>query len=112
MTLEYWLEISQIEAAPDGISRMVMAINSSIPGPTIIADWGDEVIIHVQNNLPAAITNGTSMHWHGIRQNYTNQMDGVVATTQCPTAPGESYTYRWKAVQYGSSWYHSHFGLQ
>lgn len=57
-------------------------------------------------------TNGTSIHWHGIRQNYTNQNDGVVSITQCPTPPGSSITYEWKATQYGSSWYHSHFALQ
>ena len=52
------------------------------------------------------------MHFHGIRQNYTNQADGVSAITQCPLAVGESTTYTWKAVQYGSSWYYSHFALQ
>lgn len=57
-------------------------------------------------------TNGTSIHFHGIRQNYTNQNDGVVSITQCPTPPGSSITYEWKATQYGSTWYHSHFGLQ
>lgn len=39
-------------------------------------------------------------------------MDGVPSITQCPTAPGESITYTWRATQYGSSWYHSHFALQ
>jgi FtsP/CotA-like multicopper oxidase with cupredoxin domain len=39
-------------------------------------------------------------------------MDGTVSITQCPTAPGESYTYKFHATQYGSSWYHSHFALQ
>lgn len=56
--------------------------------------------------------NGTGIHFHGIRQNYTNQMDGVPSLTQCPIAPGESYTYTWKASQYGSSWWHSHFYVQ
>lgn len=88
-----------------------MAINGSIPGPTIFADWGDTVKVHVTNSLSTS-TNGTSIHWHGIRQNYTNQNDGVVSITQCPTAPGDSITYEWKATQYGSSWYHSHFALQ
>lgn len=32
--------------------------------------------------------------------------------TQCPTAPGETITYTWRAEQYGSTWYHSHFDLQ
>lgn len=39
-------------------------------------------------------------------------MDGVNAVTQCPIAPGQSYTYKFRAMQYGSSWYHSHYSLQ
>ncbi|CAK4034935.1 laccase 2 [Lecanosticta acicola] len=38
--------------------------------------------------------------------------EGVPGVTQCPIAPGESFTYRFTAEQYGSSWYHSHFSLQ
>lgn len=72
---------------------------------------GDTVKVHLTNKLTKS-TNGTSIHFHGIRQNYTNSYDGVVSLTQCPTAKGSSYTYTWKAVQYGTSWYHSHFGLQ
>ena len=39
-------------------------------------------------------------------------MDGVNGVTQCPIAPRDSFTYTWKAMQYGSSWYHSHFSVQ
>lgn len=39
-------------------------------------------------------------------------MDGVPSITQCPIAPGDTQTYRWKALQYGSSWYHAHFAVQ
>lgn len=39
-------------------------------------------------------------------------MDGVPSITQCPIAPGDSYTYRWHANQYGTGWYHSHFYVQ
>jgi len=91
---------------------MAQAVNGSIPGTTIIADWGDWVIIHLTNSLPTDGHHGTSLHIHGIRNNYTNQMDGVTSITQCPTVPGENYTYKWRATQYGSSWYHFHFGLQ
>ncbi|KAK2594043.1 hypothetical protein QQS21_008262 [Conoideocrella luteorostrata] len=88
-----------------------MAVNGSIPGPTLFADWGDMVIVHVKNSLTLS-NNGTSIHFHGIRQNFTNQNDGVTSITQCPIAVGETATYTWKAVQYGTAWYHSHFGLQ
>ncbi|PNP48469.1 hypothetical protein TGAMA5MH_00507 [Trichoderma gamsii] len=111
VTREYWLELTDVTVAPDGVSRYAQALNGSIPGPTLIADWGDTVVVHVSNALSTS-TNGTSLHFHGIRQNYTNQNDGVVSITQCPTPPGSSITYTWKATQYGTTWYHSHFGLQ
>lgn len=52
------------------------------------------------------------MHWHGIRQLGTNQADGANGVTQCPIAKGDSYTYEWEALQYGHTWYHSHYALQ
>lgn len=111
VTREYYLELIEATVAPDGYSRTALTVNGSIPGPTLEADWGDTVVVHVTNSLTES-KNGTSIHFHGIRQNYTNQNDGVVAITQCPTAPGDSITYTWRATQYGSTWYHSHFDLQ
>jgi FtsP/CotA-like multicopper oxidase with cupredoxin domain len=111
VTREYWFSIDEVTVAPDGVSRPAMAVNGTIPGPTVYADWGDEVVVHDTNHLFES-ENGTSIHWHGIRQNYTNQNDGVVSITQCPTAPGSTVTYKWRAVQYGTSWWHSHIGLQ
>ncbi|TVY90896.1 Laccase, partial [Lachnellula willkommii] len=108
-TVEYWFELTNITAALDGVSRDVLVVNGSFPGPTIIANWGDTVIVHLSNGLE---NNGTGLHFHGIRQNNTNQMDGVPSLTQCPLAPGESMTYTWQATQYGTTWYHSHFALQ
>lgn len=67
------------------------------------------VVVHVTNSLQ---NNGTGLHFHGIRQNWTDQMDGVPSITQCPIAPGQSYTYKWRAVEYGTGWYHSHFYVQ
>lgn len=56
--------------------------------------------------------NGTSMHWHGIRQLNTNDQDGVNGLTECPLPPGQTRTYMWQATQYGTTWYHSHFSAQ
>lgn len=39
-------------------------------------------------------------------------MDGASSVTQCPIAPGSSYTYTFQATQYGTGWWHSHFYLQ
>ncbi|OAA53376.1 Cupredoxin [Cordyceps fumosorosea ARSEF 2679] len=111
VTREYWLEITDAVVSPDGFTRPAIAVNGSIPGPTLIADWGDTVVVHVSNKLTTS-KNGTSVHFHGIRQRNTNQADGVVSITQCPTAVGETETYTWRAEQYGTTWYHSHFAVQ
>ena len=95
--------------APDGFSREMLVFNGQYPGPTIEADWGDTLSITVKNSLQY---NGTSIHWHGLRQLDTNQMDGTNGLTECPIAPGQSKTYTFKATQHGSSWYHSHYSVQ
>ena len=43
--------MENITLAPDGWERQVLAFNGQIPGPTIEANWGDEIVVHVQNNL-------------------------------------------------------------
>ncbi|KAF0325838.1 hypothetical protein GQ607_006970 [Colletotrichum asianum] len=83
--------------------------NSTLPGPLIEACWGDRVHVNVTNSLGL---NGTSIHWHGIRQKDTMHMDGVNGITQCPIAPEDYFVYIWNATQYGSSWYHSHYSVQ
>jgi FtsP/CotA-like multicopper oxidase with cupredoxin domain len=74
-----------------------MTFNGTIPGPAIIADWGDNLVIHVTNNLEH---NGTSIHWHGIRQLGSLEYDGVPGVTQCPIAPGDTLTYKFQASEY------------
>ncbi len=86
-----------------------MTFNGTIPGPAIVANWGDNLVIHVTNKLA---NNGTAVHWHGVRQLENNEHDGVPGVTQCPIAPGDTLTYRFRATQYGTTWYHSHFTLQ
>jgi hypothetical protein len=97
---EYWLEVVNTTLAPDGYERVVLTINGTIPGPEIVADWGDEIVVHVTNNLE---NNGTTIHWHGIRQLNTAEFDGVPGVTQCPIPPGGEMTYRFHASQYRTS---------
>ncbi|KAL4918819.1 multicopper oxidase [Aspergillus aurantiobrunneus] len=75
--------------------------NNTFPGP-----W---IQITVKNELHY---NGTAIHWHGLRQLNHSLMDGVPGVTQCPIAPEKTFTYRFNATQYGTSWYHSHYTLQ
>ncbi|TPX10102.1 uncharacterized protein E0L32_001299 [Thyridium curvatum] len=96
---------------PDGVVKnKFMLVNGQYPGPTIVADWGDTIQVTVINNLE---TNGTSIHWHGVRQLNSNIQDGANGLTECPIPPkGGSKVYRFRATQYGTSWYHSHFSAQ
>ena len=54
----------------------------------------------------------TTLHFHGIHQNGTNNMDGVSMVTQCPVPPGHSYVYNFTITQNGTYWYHSHVAGQ
>lgn len=108
-TVEYWLNLEEIDCAPDGYLRKCLTANGTMPGPAIVANWGDEIVVHVTNNIK---TNGSSIHWHGVRQLNNNANDGTPGVTQCPIAPGTSMTYKFHADQYGTTWYHSHFSFQ
>ncbi|TGZ84451.1 hypothetical protein EX30DRAFT_313040, partial [Ascodesmis nigricans] len=107
---EYWLNIQNVTLAPDGFERKnILAFNGTVPGPAIVADWGDTIRVHLTNHLQ---NNGTGIHWHGQRMYRKNLHDGVSGVTECPVAPGATTVYEYQATQYGTSWYHSHFGLQ
>ena len=107
---EYFINVTDAVISPDGYLKPAgKVINGTYPGPLIEACWGDDITVHVTNFVK---TNGTTIHWHGVRQLHTNQADGVNGVTQCPIATNETYTYNFKATQYGHTWYHSHYSLQ
>ena len=108
-TREYTWEVTDHILNPDGVYRPMILINGTFPGPLIECNEGDELVVHVRNQA----TNATSIHWHGLYQNGTNWMDGTVGVTQCPIAPGHSFTYRFNVTgQTGTYWYHSHVSMQ
>ncbi|KAL9090642.1 MAG: hypothetical protein Q9159_001889 [Coniocarpon cinnabarinum] len=109
-TVTYDWTITNTTCNPDGSGdRICLLVNNQYPGPTLEANWGDTISVTVRNNLT---NNGTSIHWHGMRQLNNNGMDGTNGLTECPIAPGQSETYTWQATQYGTSWYHSHYSAQ
>ncbi|KAF2872605.1 multicopper oxidase-domain-containing protein [Massariosphaeria phaeospora] len=106
----YTLDITDEWINADGMNfTEAKLFNASYPGPWIEGCWGDNITVTINNKLKY---NGTSIHWHGIRQWLTMHMDGVNGVTQCPIAPGDSFDYTFRAMQYGSAWYHSHYSVQ
>ncbi|RYP23816.1 hypothetical protein DL765_000893 [Monosporascus sp. GIB2] len=60
VTREYFFEIQDVTVSPDGVSRpAIIAVNGSIPGPTIFADWGDTVVVH----CPTTVGGTTTYTW-------------------------------------------------
>ena len=109
-TKTYSLEITNTTCDTDGHGQQeCLLVNNQYPGPTIIADWGDTIQVTVKNSMQ---DNGTSIHWHGIRQYHSTGEDGVNGITECALAPGDSRTYTFQATQFGTSWYHSHYSAQ
>jgi iron transport multicopper oxidase len=83
--------IRWVNANPDGrVLRAVIGINGQWPCPTINANVGDLVTIQVTNNLG---NETTSLHFHGLYQTGSNDMDGPVKVNQCPIPRGDSFTY-------------------
>src|SRR4030095_3853707 len=89
-----------------GRSKKAIAINGSIPAPSLTFVEGDTAEIYLHNMLKEE----TSLHWHGVI--LPNQADGVPFLTTKKIGPGETHLYKFKVVQNGTYWYHSHNALQ
>ncbi|KAF3761909.1 hypothetical protein M406DRAFT_266287 [Cryphonectria parasitica EP155] len=115
VTRYYDFDIRRGILAPDGYEKSGIFANEQFPGPAIEANWGDWIEVRVHNNIEneyGAEEEGTAIHFHGISQRGTPWYDGVPGVTQCPIAPNSSFTYKFRADVYGTSWWHSHFSAQ
>jgi FtsP/CotA-like multicopper oxidase with cupredoxin domain len=79
------------------------AFNGRVPGPELRVRQGDLVEVTLVNR---DIDDGVTIHWHGV--DVPNAEDGVAGVTQDAVLPGGRYTYRFRAEQLGTFWYHSH----
>jgi FtsP/CotA-like multicopper oxidase with cupredoxin domain len=102
----YHLYISDTVVNYTGKPRHAIAVNGSLPGPTLTFTEGDTAVIYVHNNMMMA----TSVHWHGLI--VPNRYDGVSYLTSPPIEPMQTYVATFPIVQNGTYWYHSHTMLQ
>ena len=105
-TVIYNLYITDSTVNFTGRSRPTIAVNGSLPGPTLEFTEGDTAEIHIHNEMMME----TSVHWHGII--IPNRYDGVPYLTSTPIKPMSAYTVVFPVVQNGTYWYHSHTMLQ
>ncbi|KAJ9148850.1 Iron transport multicopper oxidase FET3 [Pleurostoma richardsiae] len=105
-TVTYDFNVTWVHANPDGLfERKVVGINGQWPLPIIEVDKGDQLVVNMYNGLE---DHGASIHFHGMFQNGTNEMDGPNMVTQCSVLPGSSMTYNFTVNQNGTYWYHCH----
>lgn len=76
------------------------------PWPSVRVRTGDRVILQLNNGFT---DQNTTLHFHGLFQKGSSQMDGPDMVSQCPIAPGGNFVYNFTVEdQVGSYWYHSH----
>lgn len=90
-TVTYNWDVTWVNAAPDGFMRPVIGINNQWPCPKIEATKGDTVVVNLNNKLG---NETTGLHFHGVNQINSIEMDGPSAFTQCPVPPGSSIQYK------------------
>ena len=103
---EFYLRAGRARPMIDGKAGNAITINGQLPAPLLRWREGDEVTLHLTNDLDE----DTSIHWHGIL--LPPEMDGVPGISFPGVRPGETFTYRFPVKQAGTYWYHSHSGLQ
>ena len=103
---EYNLTVDRVTIDTGEFRKQGIGYNGASPGPILRFREGEDVTIHVTNNLDEP----TSVHWHGLVLPF--QMDGVPGLSYPGIAPGETFTYRFPIKQAGTYWFHSHSGFQ
>lgn len=86
-----------------GLTVMANTYNGVVPGPTLVVQQGDSVVIDYTNDGPIA----DSIHLHGVHD-IPVAMDGVGGISQSLVPPGGHFVYRFVADTPGTFIYHSH----
>lgn len=107
-THTWYYKVGWVNANPDGcLERPVIGFNDSWPLPTLRAKTGDRIQLYLTNGFEEE--RNTTLHFHGLFQNGSNQMDGPEMVTQCPIPNNQTYLYNFTVPnQAGTFWYHSH----
>ena len=90
------LSVDRLSVNFTGKNSTAIAVNGSVPGPTLRWREGDVVTVAVTNRSKTP----TSIHWHGMR--VPAEMDGVPGLSFAGIAPGERFVYRIPVVQNGT----------
>tara|TARA_Y100000590_G_scaffold470776_1_gene670471 strand:- start:96153 stop:98381 length:2229 start_codon:yes stop_codon:yes gene_type:complete len=104
---KYELNVEHVTKNITGVDvTHALAINGSIPAPTLRFKVGDTAVIKVVNKT----TEPTTLHWHGLLLPW--DQDGPSFSNTKLILPGTSHTFKFPIIHSGTFWYHSHTELQ
>ena len=86
-----------------GLTVMAKTYNGVVPGPTLVVNQGDRVVIDYRDELDVPDT----IHLHGIHGADVD-MDGVPGSSQAMVPPHGRFRYSFTADQPGTFMYHTH----
>ncbi|KAL4114131.1 hypothetical protein PRIC2_014811 [Phytophthora ramorum] len=105
----YDWRLTPIKTAFDGVLLETLGVNGKPSNEAVIeVELGQEVEVRVTNELD----DPTCLHWHGMKQLGTQEMDGVSGFTQCFIEPSTTAVYRFTPDKAGTFWWHSHHKTQ
>lgn len=103
----YELRVQNITKNITGVAvTHALAINGSIPAPTLKFKLGDDAVIKVINETKEP----TTLHWHGVLVPW--KQDGPQFSNTRVIGPGSTHIFRFPIKHTGTYWYHSHTELQ
>lgn len=109
----YELDVTVSRGAPScGRQRPIILVNGLFM-PRLEVNVNDTLRIKLNNKLPADFpqtSSGISIHFHGFSMWDNNRwFDGAAYVSQCPVAPGSSFTYEFKVDEApGTYFWHDH----
>ncbi|MGO9977007.1 MAG: multicopper oxidase domain-containing protein [Solirubrobacteraceae bacterium] len=102
--LDYTLKASTTTITVAGHRWPAMAYDGSIPAPTLVFCPGDQVTLHLINDLPLQ----TNLHLHGLHVSPSGDSDNIFVDIH----PFEEHTYHYQIPldqSSGTFWYHPHY---
>jgi len=97
------LEAEEREVFVAGQIRKAIVYNGTFPGPTLVADPGDQILVRLVNALP----DSTNLHTHGFHVSPSGNSDNVLLDI----AAGETFDFQFDIPRNhapGLNWYHPH----
>ncbi|KAG7381110.1 ferroxidase fet3 [Phytophthora boehmeriae] len=108
-TVTYDWRVTYVATACDGVFMTEYGINGDVGTAAVIdIELGQTVQVTVTNELDEP----TCLHWHGLQQLGTQEMDGTSEITQCGIQPGGTAVYTFTPERAGTYWWHSHHSTQ